>query len=450
MNFAEAASMERILSDYGWEKCESAKDNNSLSVKSCQSYDLVIINTCTVRATAEQRILGRLAHYVSFKKTHSFKILITGCAASRIAFTLKKNGADYVVGTQEKRRFLEILKEIDAESQYYTEFTNLNLENKSKAYFEENNIFAKSYYKEGACSIFVPIMHGCNNFCSYCIVPYVRGPEVSRRVIDIIAEIKQLAEKKVSEITLLGQNVNAFYQEADEFSRKSFDFTGLMQLIANEIKGTSIKWVRFLSSHPKDMSDKLIEVISSNDCFCRHIHLPVQHGSDRILNAMNRRYKRADYINIIKKLRFSMPDITLSTDILIGFPGETEADFEQILDLMDEVRFNYAFMYHYNPREGTVAFDLPYRISEEIKRERLSRVINLQNMHTRQALNRSIDKECVVLVESVSRKNNNEFLCRSEHDEMCVTPYYSDINIGDFLTVRFKSLNGNTFKAERV
>ena len=306
-------------------------------------------------------------------------------------------------------------------------------------------LFAENHYREGEPSALVPVMHGCDNFCSYCIVPYARGREASRPLDAICAEIDFLAKKGVGEITLLGQNVCAYRAAADGPAPQA-DFAGLVRAVARRVEGSPIRWVRFLSAHPKDFSDGLIAALAENRRFCRHIHLPVQHGADTMLAAMNRQYTRDTYLELVRKLRAALPGLTLSTDILTGFPGETAADFEQILSLMEEVRFTDAFMYHYNPRAGTAAYNLPNRIPEAVKRERLSRIIDLQHSHTKAALEAALGEERLVLAEKVSRTNKAELLCRSEHGEMCVVTAPPS-RAGTFLTVRFTALQGNTYKA---
>jgi tRNA-2-methylthio-N6-dimethylallyladenosine synthase len=288
-------------------------------------------------------------------------------------------------------------------------------------------------------------MTGCNNFCSYCIVPYVRGREASRSPADITASIRQLAGQNVREITLLGQNVNAYRWDAGA----AVDFASLIPLVAGAVEGTPVRWVRFLSSHPKDMTGAIMQALSRAPCFCRHIHLPVQHGSNRILRAMNRRYTREDYLALIRNLRAALPGLTLSTDILVGFPGETEEDMADLAALMDEARFLYAYTYHYNPREGTAAYNLPGRISDEVKKARLARVIEAQAGYTVDCLRQRLGYRAAVLIEGVSRHDAGELLGRTEHDEQVVVKA-DGVNTGDFIEVTLDSLSGNTFRASCV
>jgi tRNA-2-methylthio-N6-dimethylallyladenosine synthase len=283
-------------------------------------------------------------------------------------------------------------------------------------------------------------------------VPYVRGREVSRSPAAITGELRLLAERGVREITLLGQNVNTYRWEGPVPGRAAagvLDFPGLLELIAGELAYSPIRWVRFLSANPKDFSPATIRVMAENPLFCRHLHLCVQHGSNRVLAAMNRRYTREQYLALVRDIRSALPGITLSTDILVGFPGETEEDLDLTLELMEAVKFLYAYMYHYNPREGTAAYDLPDRISEGVKRERLSRVIAAQKRHTAELLKSRIGSRETVLIEGISRKNADELITRTERDEMAVVPGKASL-IGSFATLTLSGLRGNTFRAKEI
>ena len=429
MNVAESAALKLTAKEHGWDESENP-----------EQADLILINTCSVRNTAEERILGRLAHYAALKKKgKSFTLVLAGCMAERVGEKMKQDfpALDFAMGTSERSLFPAILEAAAQGRPAAKAGKNMGLaEQPVKAGFT----FSSSHLEEGSFRSFVPIMHGCNNFCSYCIVPYVRGREISRSPQEIAKEIHFLSEKGVREITLLGQNVNSYKWE------DKILFSKLLEFIANELKKTSIKWVRFLSSHPKDLSKEVIRVMAENPVFCRHLHLCVQHGSDRILEAMNRRYTASQYKELIQQLRAAMPDISISTDILVGFPGETEEDLEETLKLMDEVKFLYSYMYHFNPREGTAAYDLPGRVPDAIKRKRLARVIELQKKHTQEQLKIRSGAEAVVLIEGISKKNADELITRTERDEMAVVPGDSSW-IGRFGKLTLKSLRGNTFRA---
>ena len=292
-------------------------------------------------------------------------------------------------------------------------------------------------------------MHGCNNFCTYCIVPYVRGREVSRSPKAILEELEQLSARKVKEVTLLGQNVNSYTYEDETYGK--VDFPGLMQMIADFLKkiDSSIGWVRFMSSHPKDISEKLIDVIAKERVICRHIHLPVQHGSTKVLQEMNRRYTREDYLAKINMIRQKLPDVSLTTDIMLGFPGETEEDFQDCITLLETVGYEAAFMYYYNPREGTKAYSMENQIPLEVKKSRLSKVIDIQLAINRREMTKRVGTVAKVLVECVSKDNENELLGRTEQDEHVVFPATKDL-IGSFTSVKILELVGNTFKGELV
>lgn len=430
MNTAESAALRSALQERGWSQ---APDGNAA--------DLVVINTCSVRATAEKRVMGRLAQYAALKKKQRFTLMVTGCMASRLGESLKAEvrAVDYVMGTSACALFPHILEAVEQGRPF--------LGDTEKPAFS----FFSSHQEEGRFRSFVPIMHGCNNFCSYCIVPYVRGREVSRSPASILEEIRLVAAKGVREITLLGQNVNSYYWEGagDPAFPGNMDFPRLLEFIAHEIEQTPIRWVRFLSSHPKDLSSGAIRVMAEHPVFCRHLHLCVQHGSNAVLSAMNRRYTRERYLELVAEIRETLPGITLSTDILIGFPGETDEDLALTLNLMEEVRFLYAYMYHYNPREGTAAFKLPGRVDKEVKRKRLSQVIELQKQHTLELLQARIGFRETVLIEGISRKNADELITRTERDEMVVVPGKPSM-IGAFAELTLSSLKGNTFRAKEL
>ena len=358
MNIAESASMEQLLIARGWTKSESA-----------QTADLIVVNTCSIRKTAEDRIEGRLGWINGLKAVREKRsnaktkfleeaveyvkdgakpltVLVTGCMAERLLPTFKERWSfvDFVVGTFAKHHFGEIIDSIEEKHAAPAVPDN------SEPYH-----FAPVSAEPGAFSTFVPIMHGCNNFCTYCIVPYVRGREISRPVEQILEELDILKKLKVCEITLIGQNVNSY--QGLGLDGETVNFAGLLRIIADHLRKTesTIRWVRFMSSHPKDFTDDVIDVIAAEPLICRHIHLPVQNGSTAVLKAMNRRYTREQYLELVAKIKTKIPEVSLTTDIMMGFPGETEEDVEQTLDLMRQVKYESAMMYYYNPREGTPA-----------------------------------------------------------------------------------------------
>ena len=443
MNKAESAAMEATLREHGWKQSEE------------REAQLILLNTCTVRATAENRVWNRIHQLTARKKEHDFVLVVIGCMAEQYKNAIKKKapGVDYIIGTYQRQSFSLMLDSIA---------------NGQKIEVLEENpiyIFSEDHHETGAFRSFIPIIHGCNNFCTYCIVPYVRGREISRSPLDILREIDKLEDLGVREIILLGQNVNSYTWEKDGVS---LDFPGLIKMIAahlrkkQESEGTiecynaspkkskrGIGWIRFITSHPKDLSKELMAVMAEDPFFCHHIHLPLQSGSNTILSAMNRKYTREYYLSVIDALRNAIPDLTLSTDIMVGFPGETEEDFEQTLDLMRSVRFSYAFMYHFNERNGTFAAGMPNKITEKIKKERLARVIALQKQITSSLMRGRIGHVDEVLIEDRSKRSTRELLARTSRDEMVVFPG-SATRIGQFAQVRFISVVGNTLRGEEV
>jgi len=438
MNTAESAALELVCRERGW----------TLSPDGEQA-DLVLLNTCSVRLTAEQRVMGRIAHYAAIKKKKGKKaktpvLVVAGCMAQRLGESLKEKypAVDHVMGTLSRPLFPQILEAIEKDITLNGEAGAYELPAASSPLFS----FSQVHLEEGHFRSFIPIMHGCNNFCSYCIVPYVRGREVSRNPLSITEEIKLVGERGVREITLLGQNVNSYLWDENN---GRIDFPGLLRLVAPEAEKSGIRWIRFLSANPKDFSPETIRVMAEHPTFCRHLHLCVQHGSNRVLRAMNRQYTREQYLALIGEIRGALPGITFSTDILVGFPGETEEDLEETLTLMEETQFLYSYMYHFNPREGTAAFTLPNRIDEKTKRDRLARVIALQKKHTAQLLKARIGQQELVLIEGISRKNADELVSRTERDEMAVAPGPAGL-IGSFATLTLSGLRGNTFRAKEI
>lgn len=436
MNVSESNALERVLKARGWKEGRA------------ETANLVIINTCSVRITAENRVFGRLGFYSAQKKKRNLKILVTGCMAERLKDEFKEHFpfVDFVVGISERREFERIFEHLENKTQYkksIAEFTSEDTQSSNETY-----LFASCSYKDGDFQAFVPIMNGCNNFCSYCIVPYVRGREVSREVLDILNEVEELGRLGVKEITLLGQNVNSY---AGNLEGKTIDFPELLRLICRTCeKQDSIRWIRFMSSHPKDMSESLIDVIASEERVCKAVHLPVQNGSNRILKEMNRKYTVEHYFKLVERLRKKIPNIALTTDILVGFPSETEDDLEATLELMRRLEFNSSFMYHYNPREGTKAFEFPNRISEDVKIERLQRVINLQQRITEKKMKEKLGTQVTVLLESISKNKSSELFGHSETGEMVVVKNAPLEKIGSFVQVFIEKINGRTFVGSLV
>lgn len=413
MNTAESNALEQLLKANGW-----------LSTENAEEADLVIINTCSVRKSAENRIWGRLGFYSAVKKKKKLTLILTGCMAQRLGDQAKKEAPqiDYVVPINDKLRILEIV---------------------GKGSFEpsEKYSFTGCYYKEGEFSSFVPIMNGCNNFCTYCIVPYVRGREVSREAECIFREVEFLDAKGVREITLLGQNVNSY-------NYNGMLFPELLQEIAKRCK--NIQWIRFESPHPKDFSDELIEVIAKEEKVAKHLHVPMQSGSTEILKAMNRRYSRESYLELIEKIKKRIPEITFAVDVMVGFPGETPEQFEQTLSAMEKVGYIEAYMYYWNPREGTKAVEMSGQLSEKEKQSRLQILIDKQLEWAAEIKRKRTGNIQKVLALYPSRDNPNQMLGRNEHNESIAFDTLKDVKPGEMVDVKFMMLNGNTYVGRQV
>jgi tRNA-2-methylthio-N6-dimethylallyladenosine synthase len=445
MNKAESGFLEYELQRHGW-----------VPVQTPEEAQTVILNTCSVRKTAEDRIWGRLGFFKAQKKNHSFRLVLMGCMSERLKEEILNEAphVDLLVGNFQKHRLVDVLDHEDAFSEVAAEAggrADPQLAHQEAHLIDPGEYRFAERHSLSGFQAFLPIMHGCNNFCTYCIVPYVRGSEVSRSPESILAEILRLqvpegsAGQGIREITLLGQNVNSYLYRAQ--GGGTLTFPALLRRIVPVLQDRT--WLRFLTSHPKDMSDELIELIAAEPALCRHIHLPVQHGSNRILQAMGRKYTRGHYLDLVERIRKTIPEVSLTTDILIGFPGEGEEDYRLTLELMQQVQFEDAFTYRYNPREGTRAFELKDDVPESLKQERLSEVIDLQRRITREVKKGKLGRVVEVLIEGVSKKNAAELLARTEGDEMVVFPG-SPKRIGTFGRVRLQSLRGSTFRAEII
>lgn len=441
MNKAEEDYIDNEFGETGWERTVVAEE-----------AEIVILNTCAVRQTAENRVWGRLGKYAALKRKYPFTLTVMGCMAERLRNSIKERvpEVDNVVGTFEKIDYIKRVKGVRREKDaagsagqrlfpesYLGELQKIPSDN--GMFDQEPLLKAKS-----GRSFYLPIMHGCNNFCSYCIVPYVRGPEISRRPVDILEDIKTAEQTGIKEIVLLGQNVNSYYSRLRE---ETIFFPDLLQLICKKI-GSEVR-VRFLTSHPKDFSKQLVRVMQANPILCRHIHLPVQSGSDKILMRMNRGYSRTYYLELIDFIKEEMPEVTLSTDIMVGFPGESGNDFDDTISLVKKVGYVDAFMYKYNPREGTKAYNYKDEVSEDVKTERLKKLIDTQQPIGKRKRNEEIGKSVTVLVENISKKNYNELIGRTDKNIMVVFPGNRDM-IGQFADLRITSLAGNTLRGEVI
>jgi tRNA-2-methylthio-N6-dimethylallyladenosine synthase len=416
MNIADSELVTTILRNNGYQEATTIDD-----------ADIIIFNTCSVRQHAEERVLGRIANEKSRKRTKpSLKIGVIGCMAQRLQEELMEiqDGIDFVVGVDQ---YSEIPHIINSKSEHLAADFN-KLEN-------YNDIYPT---RQGKLNAFVTIMRGCNNFCSYCIVPYTRGRERSRPISDILTEVRQAGENGFPDITLLGQNVNSYEFEGIKFP----------DLIREINKIDSIKRIRFVTSHPKDLSDDLIIAMSESDKVCHNIHFAMQSGNTEILARMNRGYTAEHFYGRILKLREVMPDIAITTDVIAGFAGESEEQFMDTYNLMKKIEFDYAFMYKYSPRRGTKAAEFTDQVPEAIRLDRLQRLIEMQRKITFDKYQNQIGKVVEVLVENLSKKSDEEVSGKTSDFKICVFPGSQDL-IGKFVKVKITDATAGTLIGEK-
>lgn len=364
------------------------------------SADVAIINTCSIRENADKRFFGTLGQLKKVKENNpEFVVAVCGCMMQQqhIVDKIKKTypWVDLVFGTHNIHEFPKLLDNVVSEHE------------KIIAVWDTAGDIIEGLPTKRVYNFksYVNITYGCNNFCTYCIVPYTRGRERSRKPADIIGEIKKLVKSGVKEVTLLGQNVNSYGKNSDfrELFSDNVDFADLIMEID---RSTGIKRLKFMTSHPKDLSDKLIATYGMANSLCNSIHLPVQSGSSEVLKRMNRRYSREDYMTLIKKLRKVSPNIAITTDIIVGFPGESEENFMETMDLVEKVRFDSAFTFLYSIRKGTPAAEYEDQIPEKIKHERFNMLVERMNQITMEINRTYVGKEELVLVEGESKRNS--------------------------------------------
>ena len=428
MNVADSEVVAAMMSLAGYEPTEV--DSEAAAV---------LINTCSIRDNAEQKILTRLSYWNALRRKSGRNVIIgvIGCMAERLRDELiEKHGVDLVAGPD---AYLD-LPNLVAAAETGQPAINIDLST-SETY---RDVVPRRLGGAGAVGGFISIMRGCNNFCSYCIVPYTRGRERSREPQSILRELADLRARGFKEATLLGQNVNS-YMYNDEETGVTVDFPTLLGMVAEAAPDMRI---RFTTSHPKDMSDRTLEVIAAHPNLARHIHLPVQSGSDSVLKAMNRKYTREWYLDRVAAIRRILPDAGLSTDMFTGFHDESEEDFQQTLSLMREAGFDSAFMFKYSERPGTLASrEMPDNIPEEVKIERLNRMIALQNELSLASNRRDIGKTFEVLVEGPSKRDPEEYCGRTSQNKFVVFPR-AGANRGDFVRVRITDASSATLHGE--
>jgi len=398
---------------------------------SMEEADIILANTCSVRDNAEQRIWGRLEVFRKQKETRPDVIIgIVGCMAERLKDELTKTGkVDLVAGPDTYRTIPEMIKEITPDK------PGINvLLSREETYAD---ILPVRTDKNGV-SAFISIMRGCNNVCSYCVVPYTRGAERSRDPETILAEARDVFAKGYKEVTLLGQNVDSYLWKSGE---SEVDFPDLLDAVAGI--DPSLR-VRFATNHPKDISDKLIETMASRKNICDHIHLPVQSGSDRMLEKMRRRYTREWYMERVRKIREVLPGCGITTDVIAGFCSETEEDHQATLSLFKEAAFDYAFMFCYSERPGTIAArNYPDDVPADVKTRRLNEIIELQNRLSLESNQADVGKTFEVLVEGPSKRDPQDLCGRTGSDKMCVFPGEGH-KAGDYVNVKIESCTSAT------
>ncbi len=402
--------------------------------------DAILLNTCSIRDNAEQKIVSRLQalNAIRRKRKGALIIGVIGCMAERVRDELvSKHGVDLVAGPD---AYLDLPALFGAAEQGL-EAVNVELST-TETYRDVVPVRLPGQTVSG----YISIMRGCNNFCSYCIVPYTRGRERSRPVDSILNELADLRARGFKEVTLLGQNVNS-YSFMPEGADKSVDFASLLAIVAEAAPSMR---VRFTTSHPKDMSDEIIDAIATHPNICRHIHLPVQSGSNKVLAAMNRKYTREWYLDRIAAIRRAIPECGISSDLFTGFHDETEEDFQQTLDLMRTVGFDSSFMFKYSERPGTLASrQMPDNVPEDVKIERLNRMIALQNELSAASNMRDRGKVFEVLVEGVAKRSNEQMVGRTSQNKTAVFPR-GNAKVGELVKVRVLDSSSATLICELV
>ena len=424
MNVHESEKIAGMLTELGYSQCENIA-----------AADVVVFNTCCIRENAENHAFGNIGMLKKLKSSKRDMIIaVGGCLPQQMGkadnLHEKFPYVDIIFGTHNLHKFKEylLLKQTRRKSV-------IKIEDDDGIISEDDKPFRTSYP-----NAWVNITYGCNNFCSYCIVPYVRGRERSRKSENILAEIRNLIKDGYKEITLLGQNVNSYGNGTNDLS-----FPELLEKIA-AMDGKFR--LRFMTSHPKDFSEELAKVIAANPKICRQVHLPVQSGSDAILKAMNRKYTSADYLKKIEILRKYVPDCAVTTDLIVGFPGETEEDFKATLELVNRVDYSSAFTFVYSRRNGTVAASMPDQIPEEVSKDRIIRLVELVNTLTREHSKKYVGKTVEVLCEGYDDKKKM-YLGRDEYGRMGYFENDKDV-IGEFVDIKITNANGVSLIGEKV
>ncbi|MCQ4921717.1 tRNA (N6-isopentenyl adenosine(37)-C2)-methylthiotransferase MiaB [Tissierella carlieri] len=426
------------MNEHDSEKISWILENmNYIETQNIEEADFIIYNTCLVRENAEVKVYGNLGSLKQLKRQKAdLMIAVCGCMMqreeARNVILSKHRHVDIIFGTHNIHKLPQLIN-----NHLQTGETIVDIFEDGREIIENINSNRKYSYKA-----FVNIMYGCNNFCTYCIVPYTRGRENSRDPENIIKEIEELAKNGCKEVTLLGQNVNSYGKTL----KTDYSFTDLLKDI-NKIDG--IERIRFMTSHPKDLSDELINCYATLDKLCGHLHLPVQSGSNKVLKEMNRNYTKEDYLKIINNLKKLVPNISITTDIIIGFPGETEEDFNDTLELVKEVRFDSAFTFLYSIREGTKAAKMENQIDDKVKHSRFQRLTDTLNEIALELNQKLVGKTLEVLVEEVSKNNTEVLTGRSRNNKLVHFKGNEDL-IGSIVSVKIENVKTFTLEGSLV
>lgn len=423
MNISDAERMEGQLKTIGYERTEDM-----------ENADLILLNTCCVRETAEDKVYGKIGELKHLKRSNPNLILgITGCMAQKESNNLIKRAPhiDFVLGTNKVHELTHVVQEIEREHGHIVDTQIIETE-------LPNDV---PVARGSKLSAWVPIMYGCNNFCTYCIVPYVRGRERSRLPKDIIKEVEMAVSQGYKEVTLLGQNVNSYGKD-----HKLADFADLLTRV-DKIPG--IQRVRFMTSHPKDLSEKVIAAIRNGEHLCEHIHLPVQYGNNKILKAMNRAYTVEKYKELVHRIREELPNAALTTDLIVGFPGETDGDFDDMLAFLQEIRYDSAYTFIYSKRSGTPAATMDGQVDDKVKHERLERLMTIQN-EISLSINKSLEGQIMeVMVEGPSKNDKKIWNGRTRTNKIVLFEH-NDEKEGDFINVKITQSQTWVLKGTRV
>lgn len=426
MNLHESEKLAGLLENAGYTLADEP-----------ESADVILFVTCCIRENAEQKVYGHIGSLKQYKAENpNVVIAVGGCMTQQkgAAEKLKKKFpfVDVIFGTHNLCDFMRLLEEKSGRKKTLIEITEEDSES-------ENTPMTRSSFPNA----WVNVIYGCNNFCTYCIVPYVRGREKSRTIPDVVAEVKKLVESGYKEITLLGQNVNSY---GNDFKGEGGDFADLLDAIGREVKGKYR--LRFMSNHPKDLTERLVAAMARNENACHSVHLPLQSGSNDVLRRMNRRYTRENYMAKLAMIKKYMPDCAVSTDVMVGFPGESEQDFRDTMDIMEQADFASAFMFVYSRREGTPAATMPDQIPEEVSKARIMEMVAAQNARTARHSALYQGRTIEILCEDFDDKKQM-YLGRDEYGRMGYFASDKDER-GNFVTVKVIETNGISLYCEKV